>query len=100
MNHDIIDNRKEKLVDHINRILSSTESARFAVGYFFVSGLESIAQRLAGVKELRLLIGNTTNRETLEQLAEGCLETTVYSHGSITLQPMRTNGEVSRVTIR
>ncbi|MEI7937738.1 MAG: phospholipase D-like domain-containing protein, partial [Verrucomicrobiota bacterium] len=69
--HDIIDNRKEKLVDHINRILSSTESARFAVGYFFLSGLESIAQRLAGVKELRLLIGNTTNRETLEQLAEG-----------------------------
>src|SRR5207249_3489951 len=69
--HDIIDNRREKLVDHINRILSSTESARFAVGYFFLSGLESIAQRLAGVKELRLLIGNTTNRETLEQLAEG-----------------------------
>jgi hypothetical protein len=69
MNHDIIDNRKEKLVDHINRILSSTESARFAVGYFFLSGLESIAQRLAGVKELRLLIGNTTNRETLEQLS-------------------------------
>jgi hypothetical protein len=69
--HDIIDNRKEKLVDHINRILSSTESARFAVGYFFLSGLESIAQRLADVKELRLLIGNTTNRETVEQLAEG-----------------------------
>jgi len=69
--HDIVDNRIEKLVDHINRILGSTESARFAVGYFFLSGLESIAQRLAGVKELRLLIGNTTNRETLEQLAEG-----------------------------
>jgi hypothetical protein len=31
--HDIIDNRKEKLVDHINRILSSTESARFAVWF-------------------------------------------------------------------
>jgi hypothetical protein len=41
--HDIIDNRREKLVDHINRILSSTESARFAVGYFFLSGLENIA---------------------------------------------------------
>jgi hypothetical protein len=68
---EIIDNRKEKLVDHINRILSSTESARFAVGYLFISGLESIAQPLVGVKELRLLIGNTTNRETLEQLAEG-----------------------------
>jgi superfamily II DNA/RNA helicase len=69
--HDIIDNRSEKLVDHINRILGSTESARFAVGYFFLSGLESIAKSLAHVKELRLLIGNTTNRETLEQLAEG-----------------------------
>lgn len=69
--HDIIDNRNEKLVDHINRILASTESARFAVGYFFLSGLESLAERLDNVKELRLLIGNTTNRETLEQLAEG-----------------------------
>jgi len=69
--HDIIDNRKEKLVDHINQILSSTESARFAVGYFFLSGLTSIGQKLADVKELRLLIGNTTNRQTLEQLAEG-----------------------------
>jgi len=69
--HDIIDNRNEKLVDHINRILASTEAARFAVGYFFLSGLESLAGRLTGVKELRLLTGNTTNRETLEQLAEG-----------------------------
>ena len=65
--HDIIDNRNEKLVDHINRILASTEAARFAVGYFFLSGLPSIAEKLADVKELRLLIGNTT----LRQLAEG-----------------------------
>lgn len=69
--HDIIDNRNKKLVDHINQILSSTEAARFAVGYFFLSGLTSIAEKLSGVKELRLLIGNTTNRETLEQLVEG-----------------------------
>ena len=46
--HDIIDNRSENLVNHINRILSSTESARFAVGYFFLSGLTSIAEKLAG----------------------------------------------------
>ena len=71
MQHDIIDNRNEKLVEHINLILDSTEKARFAVGYFFLSGFQSIAKELQGVKELRLLIGNTTNRETLEQLAEG-----------------------------
>ncbi len=69
--HDIIDNRNERLVDHINLILSSTEAARFAVGYFFLSGFTSIAERLSGIKELYLLIGNTTNRETLEQIAEG-----------------------------
>lgn len=69
--HDIIDNRTEKLGDHINRILASSESGRFAVGYFFLSGFESIATHLGGIKELRLLIGNTTNRETLEQMAEG-----------------------------
>ena len=71
MQHDIIDNRSEKLADHINLILDSTEKARFAVGYFFLSGFQSIAKELQHVKELRLLIGNTTNRETLEQLAEG-----------------------------
>jgi len=69
--HDIIDNRTERLVDHINRILPSTEQAKFAVGYFFLSGLEPIQPFLAGVSELRLLIGNTTNRQTLEQISEG-----------------------------
>ena len=71
MQHDIIDNRSEKLAEHINLILDSTERARFVVGYFFLSGFQSIAKELQHVKELRLLIGNTTNRETLEQLAEG-----------------------------
>lgn len=69
--HDIIDNRKEILVDHINQILCSTDAARFAVGYFFLSGFTSIAAKLKDIKELRLLIGNTTNQQTLEQLAEG-----------------------------
>lgn len=68
---DIVDNRREKLVDTIGRILDSTESARFAVGYFFVSGLTAVQEKLEGVKELRLLIGDTSNRETIEQMAEG-----------------------------
>lgn len=69
--HDIIDNKSERLVDHLNQILGSSERARFAVGYLFLSGLTSIGQRLLNLKELRLLIGNTTNRETVEMLAEG-----------------------------
>ncbi len=69
--HDIIDNRKAKLVDSITTMLGQTELARFAVGYFFVSGLESISKQLGHVKELKLLIGSTTNSRTLEQMAEG-----------------------------
>lgn len=53
--HDIVDNRKEILVDHINTILGSTEAVRFAVGYFLVSGFTSIAETLKDVKELKLL---------------------------------------------
>jgi ERCC4-related helicase len=69
--HDIIDNRNAKLVDSITTMLGQTELARFAVGYFFVSGLESISKQLGHVKELKLLIGSTTNSRTLEQMAEG-----------------------------
>ncbi|MBW4666695.1 MAG: helicase [Cyanomargarita calcarea GSE-NOS-MK-12-04C] len=69
--HDIIDNRNQKLVDQIKRILDSSEAAHFAVGYFFLSGFTAIAERLTSIKELRLLIGNTTNRETIEQIAQG-----------------------------
>jgi superfamily II DNA/RNA helicase/HKD family nuclease len=69
--HDIIDNRNQKLVDQIKRILDSTEAAHFAVGYFFLSGFTAIAERLNNIKELRLLIGNTSNRETIEQIAQG-----------------------------
>lgn len=69
--HDIIDNRNEKLVDHLNQMLGTSERARFAVGYLFLSGLTSVAKRLLDLKELQLLIGNTTNRDTIEMLAEG-----------------------------
>ena len=74
MANDIIDNRNEKLVDNVNLILDSTDHARFAVGYFFLSGFTSIAKELQNLTGLRLLIGNTSTRETIEQIAEGYRE--------------------------
>ena len=71
MPHDIIDNQSIKLADSIRSMLPRSEAAHFAVGYLFLSGLEAVADVLGNVRKLRLLIGNTTNRETIEQIAEG-----------------------------
>ncbi len=68
--HDIIDNRNAKLADYILNFLPKSERGRFAVGYLFLSGLEALGSGLDDIEELRLLIGNTTNRETVEQLSE------------------------------
>lgn len=68
---DIIDNQQIKLLDSVRRALSSSSSTKMAVGYFFLSGFKAIAPELGRMNEVKLLIGNTTDRETIEQLAEG-----------------------------
>ena len=73
----IIDNRNRLLVDAINEQLVHTVKAKVAVGYFFLSGLKAIQDKLDAkdengeylIKEVRFLIGNTTNRQTVEELA-------------------------------
>lgn len=86
MTHDIIDNRNEKLIEHVNLILDSTDRARFAVGYFFLTGFTSIANELQNLTELRLLIGNTSTRETIELLAESYRELTAIENATEELQ--------------
>ena len=71
MPHDIIDNRESYLADAVRPLLNQSVRGHFAVGYFFLSGFKAIAKELEKVAELRLLIGNTSNRATVEQLAEG-----------------------------
>jgi len=71
MPHDIIDNRELHLADAVRPLLKQSVRAHFAIGYFFLSGFKAIAKELEGVQELRLLIGNTSDRATIEQLAEG-----------------------------
>ena len=58
--HDIIDNRTEKLIDHLNQILGTSERARFAVGYLFLSGPTSVAKRFLNLNALHLPIGYVT----------------------------------------
>ncbi len=67
----VIDNREIILKDELLKILPKTENASIAVGYFFISGLSAIIQPLRDVDRVRLLISNTTNKETAEALIEG-----------------------------
>jgi superfamily II DNA or RNA helicase len=73
MPHDIIDNRTRELAPEIKNFLTDSARAHFAVGYFFLSGFEAIAEHIPHLDQLRLLIGNVTNRRTVEQLVEGTL---------------------------
>ena len=70
MPHDIIDNRTRELAPEIKDFLADSIRAHFAVGYFFLSGFQAIAEHIPHLDQLRLLIGNVTNRQTIEQLAE------------------------------
>src|SRR5437667_3206342 len=70
MQHDIIDNRERKLAESVKPLLSESDKAKFAVGYFFISGFKFIADELEKISELKLLVGNVSDSQTIEQLAE------------------------------
>ena len=67
---DIIDNRNVKLRDEINAILNSSDGAKFAVGYLYLSGFYQIAEKLGELKEVKILTGNTLQKDTVEELAQ------------------------------
>ena len=68
---DIIDNRERKLADLLRQLLPDARAAHFASGYFFLSGFEQVAGHLDHLERFRLLIGQSSNRQTVEQIAEG-----------------------------
>lgn len=69
--NNVIDNRKVILKEELLKILPKTERASIAVGYFFISGLAAVIQPMTDVHKIRLLISNTTDKNTAEALMEG-----------------------------
>ena len=59
---DKTNNRIEKSITLLSRILGPGKPAWIAVDYLFISGLMNVTRRLLNLKEVRLLIVNTTNR--------------------------------------
>lgn len=71
--HFIINNNKDKsslsLSDCINRIMPSTDSLDFLVGYFYFSGIEEIYKNLDG-KKVNILVGLELQENLMERTAE------------------------------
>ncbi len=58
------------LLTRLKEMLGSSARADIAVGYFFVSGFETLADDLAGIDRVRILVGRT-DRQVLEEVAVG-----------------------------
>lgn len=58
------------LIDRLQQMLSSSERADIAVGYFFMSGFQAVADQLSLLKKVRILVGRT-DRRVLEEVALG-----------------------------
>ena len=54
----------------LQQMLESSARADIAVGYFFISGFEQLAEKLSGLERVRILVGRT-DRQVLEEVASG-----------------------------
>lgn len=62
------------LIDRLQQMLSSSERADIAVGYFFMSGFQAVADQLSPLQKVRILVGRT-DRRVLEEVALGLQQT-------------------------
>ncbi|MCY3899089.1 MAG: phospholipase D-like domain-containing protein [Caldilineaceae bacterium] len=58
------------LIDRLHQMLSSSERADIAVGYFFMSGFQAVADQLDRLQKVRILVGRTDGR-VVEEVALG-----------------------------
>ena len=62
------------LLIRLKEMLASSARADIAVGYFFISGFEAVAEDLARLDKVRILVGRT-DRHVLEEVALGLQQT-------------------------
>ncbi|HET8629731.1 MAG TPA: helicase-related protein, partial [Thermomicrobiales bacterium] len=58
------------LLTRLKQMLGGADRADIAVGYLFISGFNAVADELAGLSKVRILVGRT-DRPMLEELARG-----------------------------
>ena len=63
-------NTDPDLLTRLKQMLGSSARADIAVGYFFMSGFDAVADNLARLDKVRILVGRT-DRQVLEEVALG-----------------------------
>ena len=58
------------LLDRLKEMLEHSTRADFAVGYFFISGFDAVAESLAKIQKARILVGHA-DKQVTEQVAYG-----------------------------
>ena len=73
MQHRIIDNSTEEnsLLHRLKSYVKNSENIKIASGYFFIGGFNELIDELKNLKEIKLLISTTSNKNTIEEIALG-----------------------------
>ena len=88
------------LLTRLREMLGSSSHADIAVGYFFMSGFEAVADDLARLDKVRILVGRT-DRQVLEEVAIGLQQTHALQDRLDTdsLVPRRQRGEITQQAV-
>ena len=60
------------LLERLKEMFGSSARADIAVGFFFMSGFEAVADDLARLERVRILVGRT-DRQVFEEVAVGLM---------------------------
>ncbi|MBM3708768.1 MAG: helicase, partial [Actinobacteria bacterium] len=73
MQNRIIDNSTEEnsLFARLRSYIKNSENIKIASGYFFIGGFNELIEELKNLKEIKLLISTTSNKDTIEEIALG-----------------------------
>lgn len=69
-----------KLLDRFNTLIKNTQFFDCLVGYFYTSGFHSLYNSLENTEKIRILIGISTDKKTLELIQEAKEESFHYSN--------------------
>ena len=74
ISNNIFDNREVSFADAVKTFLVNTETAKFAIGYFYLDGFNRVKNDLQDVEKVQILMGDETTLETEKEIKEGYAE--------------------------